>query len=176
MKLQIIIAGVGGQGVLFAARVLYQLANQRGEEVFGSETHGMSQRGGSVLSHVKLGDFSSPLIKRGRADLLLGLQREEGLKNLPMLREGGAAVINAPSLPEVKGVRLYPLDADRLAQEVGNPRGVNLVLISYAASKGLLPFSRQEIEEAIMCLVPPVLREVNLKAVQVGFGATERPP
>jgi len=176
MKLQIIIAGVGGQGVLFAARVLYQLAHQRGEEVFGSETHGMSQRGGSVLSHVKLGDFSSPLIKRGRADLLLGLQTEEGLKNLPMLKEGGVAVINAPSLPEVKGVRLYPLDADRLAQEVGNPRGVNLVLISYAASKGLLPFSQQEIEEAITRLVPPALREVNLKAVQAGFGATERPP
>lgn len=176
MKLQIVIAGVGGQGVLFAARVIYQLAHQRGVDVFGAETHGMSQRGGSVLSHVKLGDFSSPLVKRGRADLLLGLQREEGLRNIHMLKEAAAAVINAPSLPEIKGVRLYPLDADGLAQKIGNPRGANLVLISYAASKGLLPFSQQEIEEAVTRLVPPALREVNLKAVQAGFGATERSP
>ena len=162
--------------MLFAARVIYQLAHQRGVDVFGAETHGMSQRGGSVLSHVKLGDFSSPLVKRGRADLLLGLQREEGLRNIHMLKEAAAAVINAPSLPEIKGVRLYPLDADGLAQKIGNPRGANLVLISYAASKGLLPFSQQEIEEAVTRLVPPALREVNLKAVQAGFGATERSP
>jgi len=171
MRLQIVIAGVGGQGVLFAARVLYQLAHQRGEKVFGSETHGMSQRGGSVLSHVKIGDFFSPLIKRGRADLLFGLQRDEGLRNLPMLKEGGAAVINSPSLPEVEGVRLYGLDADGLAQEAGNPRVANLILIGYAASRGLLPFDEREIRQAVTMVTPAALREVNLKAVQMGFEA-----
>ncbi len=173
MRLQIVIAGVGGQGVLFAARILYQLAHQRGENVFGSETHGMSQRGGSVLSHVKIGEFFSPLIKRGRADLLFGLQRDEGLRNLSMLREGGAAVINSPSLPEVEGIRLYSVDANQLAQKLGNPRVVNLILIGYAASKGLLPFNEQEVREAITMLTPPTLREINLKAVQMGFEAGE---
>jgi len=171
MKLQIVIAGVGGQGVLFTARLLYQLAHQRGENVFGSETHGMSQRGGSVLSHVKIGEFFSPLIKRGRADLLFGLQRDEGLRNLPMLREGGAALINSPSLPEVEGVRLYPVDADEIAQKLGNPRVANLILIGYAVSKGLLPFNEQEVREAVTMLTPIALREINLKAVQMGFEA-----
>lgn len=169
MKLQIVIAGVGGQGVLFAARLLYHLAHLRGEEVFGAETHGMSQRGGSVISYVKIGSFTSPLIRRGRADLLLGLEREEGLRNLPMLHEGGAAVINAREVPKVEGVELYPVEADLLAQEVGDPRTANLVLMSFAASLGLLPFSEGEILEAVSQLVPPALKGVNVEAVKRGF-------
>ena len=171
MKLQIVIAGVGGQGVLFTSRVIYEMAHRRGEEVFGSETHGMSQRGGSVLAHLKIGRFYSPLVKRGRADLLLGLEREEGLRNLSMLKEGGVAVINARELPPLEGVKVYRVDSDRIASELDNPRVANLALLGFAISAGALPFSEGELKEVVSSLSPPAFKEVNLKAIERGISS-----
>ncbi len=171
MKLQIVIAGVGGQGVLFTSRVIYEMAHRRGEAVFGSETHGMSQRGGSVLAHLKIGRFYSPLVKRGRADLLLGLEREEGLRNLSMLKEGGVAVINARELPPLEGVKVYRVDSDRIASELDNPRVANLALLGFAISAGALPFSEGELKEVVSSLSPPAFKEVNLKAIERGISS-----
>jgi len=171
MKLQIVIAGIGGQGVLFTSRVIYEMAHRRGEAVFGSETHGMSQRGGSVLAHLKIGRFYSPLVKRGRADLLLGLEREEGLKNISMLKEGGVAVINARELPPLEGVKVYRVDSDRIASELDNPRVANLALLGFAISAGALPFSEGELKEVVSSLSPPAFKEVNLKAIERGISS-----
>ena len=169
MRLQVVLAGVGGQGVLFASRLIYELAQRRGEAVIGSETHGMSQRGGSVVSHLKIGNFYGPLIGKGRADLLLALQREEGLRSLPMLKEGGEAVINAPSLPSIEGVKVYPVDAGAIASGEGNPKGVNLVIVGYALGKGFLPYTLEEAKAVIASLSPPYLLEANLRALKGGF-------
>jgi len=171
MKLQIVIAGIGGQGVLFTSRVIYEMAHRRGEAVFGSETHGMSQRGGSVLAHLKIGRFYSPLVKRGRADLLLGLEREEGLRNISMLKEGGVAVINARELPPLEGVKVYRVDSDRIASELDNPRVANLALLGFAISAGALPFSEGELKEVVSSLSPPAFKEVNLKAIERGISS-----
>ena len=171
MKLQIVIAGIGGQGVLFTSRVIYEMAHRRGEAVFGSETHGMSQRGGSVLAHLKIGRFYSPLVKRRRADLLLGLEREEGLRNISMLKEGGVAVINARELPPLEGVKVYRVDSDRIASELDNPRVANLALLGFAISAGALPFSEGELKEVVSSLSPPAFKEVNLKAIERGISS-----
>jgi len=168
VKLQLIIAGIGGQGVLFTSRVIYEMAHRRGEAVFGSETHGMSQRGGSVLAHLKIGRFYSPLVKRGRADLLLGLEREEGVS---MLKEGGVAVINARELPPLEGVKVYRVDSDRIASELDNPRVANLALLGFAISAGALPFSEGELKEVVSSLSPPAFKEVNLKAIERGLSS-----
>ena len=174
MKLKIIFAGVGGQGVLFATRIFYELAHSKGELVYGSETHGMSQRGGSVVSHLKIGHYHSPLVGKATADILFGFQKEEGLRNLSMLRKGGAAIINSPEqLPyqEEGEITLYILDADELARRIGNPLAVNLVLIGYGISTGRIPFSYEEVREITSRLTPSHLQEANLRALEVGFSS-----
>src|SRR3990170_8068403 len=99
-ELKLLLAGVGGQGVVFATRLLAGTAAGMGLPVLASETHGMSQRGGSVLAHLKVGGTAAPLIRRGTADALLAFDRDEALRNLPFLRAGAAAYINTPdSLP-----------------------------------------------------------------------------
>src|SRR5574341_1699737 len=89
MEQKFVVAGIGGQGVIFATKVLSKAALLCGERVLASENHGMSQRGGSVLSHVKIGSDQSPLIRRGTADVLLAFDRLECIRNLPFVRAGG---------------------------------------------------------------------------------------
>jgi len=79
--MQYIIAGIGGQGILFSSKVLGHIALSKGINVIGSEVHGMSQRGGSVISHYKTGDYSSPLVEKGEADVLLAFDQTEALRN-----------------------------------------------------------------------------------------------
>ncbi len=117
MNCQVIIAGVGGQGVLFAAKVFTDIARRRNQPVFGSQTFGMSQRGGSVMTHLKIGAFASPLVCEGDADLLLGLDCMEAHRSLPYLRskqdgKGAVCVVNraaAQAFPDarVAGLRRY---------------------------------------------------------------------
>jgi len=92
--MQYIIVGIGGQGILFAGKVLGAVALEKKQRVTGSEVHGMAQRGGSVISHFKTGDFISPLVRAGEADVLLAFDQNEGIRNLHFLREGGAFVVN----------------------------------------------------------------------------------
>ena len=93
-RFQLVVAGVGGQGILFATRLLEEAALARGLPVLGAETHGMSQRGGSVLSHFKVGPFRSPMVRRGTADCLLGMELTEAYRNAAYLRPGGLAILN----------------------------------------------------------------------------------
>lgn len=136
MKQQILISGVGGQGVLFITGLLAQAAIDKGLPVFTSETHGMAQRGGTVVSHFKVGDFSSPLIRPFRADGLLVLKDENIAQHGAFLRKGGWAVVNSKNDLKIddhtaaKGV-----NADQLAQEISNPRSVNLIVLGYALAR-----------------------------------------
>jgi indolepyruvate ferredoxin oxidoreductase beta subunit len=134
-KQQILISGVGGQGILFITRLLAETAIYKEYPVLTAETHGMAQRGGIVISHIKVGGFSSPLIRPGKADVLL-LLKEENLQNhLFYLDPGGIAVVNTLSRPKCPEHRkMLRIDADGLANEVQQPKSVNLVLAGFALS------------------------------------------
>jgi indolepyruvate ferredoxin oxidoreductase, beta subunit len=133
---QVVISGVGGQGVLFVTRLLAEAAIRKGLPVLTSETHGMAQRGGTVISHLKVGPFTSPLIRSGHADALLALKDEGAAQHGHYLHDGGWALVN-DSHREADTVAgcWQRLDADRVAQEIGNPRAVNLVILGGALGK-----------------------------------------
>ena len=133
MRQQVIISGVGGQGVLFITRLLAEAAIDHEMPVLTSETHGMAQRGGVVISHLKVGAFTSPLVRPGEADLLLLLKGE----NLPLhrhfLKPGGMTVINSKGASQTAAeLDARIVDADRLALELKNPQGINLILLGFA--------------------------------------------
>ncbi|GBC59158.1 indolepyruvate oxidoreductase [Desulfonema ishimotonii] len=134
IRQQIVISGVGGQGVLFVTRLLAEAAIAKGLPVFTSETHGMAQRGGTVISHLKVGDFASPLIRPGQADGLISLKAENVAQHGGFLKPEGWLVVN--SAGNVPGdAAQFAVDADRLAGEIGNLRSVNLILLGAALSR-----------------------------------------
>ncbi len=136
IKQQILVSGLGGQGVLFITSLLAEAAINKGMPVFTSETHGMAQRGGTVVSHFKVGDFSSPLIRPFKADGLLVLKDENIDQHGFFLKKGGWAVVNSGNdLNVLKRLPASVIDADRLAQEISNPKSVNLILLGFALSR-----------------------------------------
>jgi indolepyruvate ferredoxin oxidoreductase beta subunit len=137
LKQQILISGLGGQGVLFITSLLAEAAINKGLPVFTSETHGMAQRGGTVVSHFKVGDFSSPLIRPFQADGLLVLKDETLVQHGSFLRKGGWAVVNSDrDLNIDKDTAAAAVDADKLAQEISSPKSVNLIVLGYALAQG----------------------------------------
>ena len=164
MKQQIIISGIGGQGVLFLTRVIAQAAVDRGLPVLTSESHGMAQRGGTVLSTLKVGDFAAPLIRTGQADVALLLWEANLAVHRPLLKNGGALLIN--SAQDGEGERV---DGSGLAREMGNAVLSNLILLGHAVNGGKLFCTEKECIEAIEKLAPPKFVEQNLKAFRTGL-------
>ena len=133
VRQQIVVSGVGGQGVLFVGRLLAEAAMARGLPVLASETHGMAQRGGTVIAHLKVGPFTSPLVRPGQADVLILLKEESAASHGSYLRRGGWAAINAPSAPAaLAGAAPRAVDADALARERGLGKAVNLIVLGRA--------------------------------------------
>ncbi|MFO7665341.1 MAG: 2-oxoacid:acceptor oxidoreductase family protein [Desulfobacterales bacterium] len=130
-KFQIVISGVGGQGVLFITRLLAEAAIIKGFKVFTSETHGMAQRGGTVLSHLKVGNFSSPLIRPFQADGLIALKSENIEQHGFFLKKDAWIFVNSVKKPDT-GFDTYAVDADALSLKTGNPKSVNLLLLGFA--------------------------------------------
>jgi indolepyruvate ferredoxin oxidoreductase, beta subunit len=164
---QIIVSGIGGQGVLFATRLLAETALALGHSVMISETHGMAQRGGNVISHLKVGraDIISPLIRPGRADVFLGLHPDAFVVHGFYLKPGGKAFCN--------GLKEHPehaLDAAAIAAELGAPVAANLVLLGFAAASGLLFCKAADFEEQLVRLGGK-RQELNLKAFRAGVAA-----
>jgi indolepyruvate ferredoxin oxidoreductase beta subunit len=136
IKQQILISGVGGQGVLFITGILAEAAISKGLPVFTSETHGMAQRGGTVVSHFKVGDFSSPLIRPFQADGLLVLKDENIAQHGSFLKPGGWAVVNSCNDMTInKKMIASAVDADRLAQEINDPKSLNLIVLGLALAR-----------------------------------------
>jgi len=136
VKQQILISGLGGQGVLFITSLLAEAAIDKGLPVFTSETHGMAQRGGTVVSHFKVGDFSSPLIRPLQADGLLVLKDENIAQHGSFLKKGGWAVVNSGrDLSIDKHTAATGVDADKLAQQISSPKSVNLIVLGYALAR-----------------------------------------
>ncbi|MDT8420849.1 MAG: 2-oxoacid:acceptor oxidoreductase family protein [Desulfuromonadales bacterium] len=165
MKQQIIVSGIGGQGVLFLTRVIAQAAVDRGIPVLTSETHGMAQRGGTVLSTIKIGPFASPLIRAAQADVGLLLWENNLPVHRGLLKPAGTLLINAEK--EGEGQRI---DASTIARELGNAVLSNLVLLGLAVREKALFCSAEECEEAIRSLAPAKFVEQNLTAFRKGLG------
>ncbi|WP_022667434.1 2-oxoacid:acceptor oxidoreductase family protein [Desulfospira joergensenii] len=128
---QIIISGLGGQGVLFITKLLAGAAMAGNYRVMTSETHGMAQRGGNVISYLKIGDFSGPLIRPGKADGLIALKEESFHHHSYFLKPRGVGVVNSPAMPEAPGFQVYSGDAESLALEAGSPQSVNVVMLGF---------------------------------------------
>ena len=172
---QLIIAGVGGQGILFITRLLAETAIARGLAVLTSETHGMAQRGGIVVSHLKVGEFSSPLVRPGRADGLLALKAETVALHRHFLTAGGWIVANATSLAIVEAEHpVATVDADPVALHLGNPQAVNLIVLGRAlAEEGRLFCTAEEVEATIRRKLAgkPLLLDGALAAFKAGLKA-----
>lgn len=186
----VLLSGVGGQGVILASYLLTRIAINDGYDVKQSEVHGMSQRGGSVISHLRFGTtVHSPLISPGAADILISLEALEALRYLPQLKPEGTLVYNSISINPstvAAGLATYPpdlqeriekahgrsfgVDARRLAQEAGNVRSENVVLLG--AVSGSLPFSQDAWYDVIKEVVPPHTVDVNIKAFELGRAET----
>lgn len=182
----IMIVGVGGQGTLLASKLLGRLLLGRGYDVKVSEVHGMSQRGGSVVTYVRWGErVCSPIIDRGEADCILSFELLEAARYTEYLKPGGRIIVNTQQInpmPVIAGMAVYPenlegklgelgiqvdaLDALALAEEAGSSRAVNLVLMGRLSRH--FDFTTQEWMEAIEQSVPPKFLEMNKKAFALG--------
>jgi len=185
MNVQMIISGVGGQGILLLTRIFSALALKEGLSIIGSEDHGMSQRGGSVLTHLKIGNFRSPLVKRGDADILISLEKNEAYRTLSYIRpslqgrEGGLCFINAPDpdflnknikeyLKE-KGIGVFVFWASKLAMDMGLVQSTNIALIGFATSHPRFPFSYEKMKDAVIEVTPSKFHEINIRILEKAF-------
>lgn len=185
--LNILLVGVGGQGTILATRVLAKAAQEAGYDIKVSEIKGMAQRGGSVVTQVRLGEkVYSPLIAEGSADVILAFEKMEALRWLPYLKETGHIIINDQAIapvPVLTGAAVYPedclervkqsagntmvVDALNIALACGNPKAANVVLIGMLAKR--LPIPKETWLAALKVRVPERFIDVNLKAFEQGF-------
>jgi len=175
LRRQIVVSGVGGQGVLFLTRLLADAAIARGVPVLTSETHGMAQRGGVVTSHLKAGDFASPLVRSGQGDALLALKSENVPLHRHFVRPGGRIVVNATGFHGVSGgPAVIAVDADGIAREAGLPQAANLVLLGFALADapegGALFTPIAEVEAVVRLRLEdrPALLSSSLTALRLG--------
>ncbi len=178
-KLGVVCAGIGGRGVLLASTILIEAAVDAGYGAIASDEYGMSQRGGSVVSLVKVGSFRSPLIGREGADLLLAFEESEFYRNLTFLKEGGFALVNTPKerLPEpvekLIGERRLDcrlVDADGLATQQGMVQSANMAVLGFLSFFGINPYNRENLERTMNRKISGKFTHKNL---EIFLGAYE---
>lgn len=189
MNRNIMIVGVGGQGTLLASKLLGKLFLEKGLDVKVSEVHGMSQRGGSVVTYVRYGDkVYSPVIDKGQADFIISFEILEAARYVEYLREGGTLITNTQQInpmPVITGASEYPkdllaklknldinvvgFDALSLAQQAGSSKAVNLVLLGKLSKQ--FDFTEKQWMDAIETSVPAKFLEMNKKAFLLGRDA-----
>ena len=182
----IMIVGVGGQGSLLASRLLGNVLLAKGFDVKVSEVHGMSQRGGSVVTYVRYGDeVCSPIIEKGEADVIISFELLESARWLPYLKKGGKLITSTQQLdpmPVITGAAQYPediaakikatgiqvsaVDALGLAEQAGNAKASNVVLMGVVSAQ--TEFEEALWQNAIEQCVPPKFLELNKKAFELG--------
>ena len=185
----IMIVGVGGQGSLLASKLLGRLLVDEGFDVKVSEVHGMSQRGGSVVTYVRFGErVYSPIVTEGEADLIISFEKLEAARYAKYLKKGGKIVVNTQQIdpmPVIIGAAQYPdtvldeltakgvdidaLDALGLAQQAGSSKAVNIVLMGKAAKRFDIPYEKWI--TAIENTVAPKFIQMNKKAFELGYNA-----
>lgn len=188
----VMIVGVGGQGSLLASRLLGNVILAKGYDVKVSEVHGMSQRGGSVVTYVKYGEkVNSPVIEKGEADVIISFEQLEAARWIPYLKKGGTIVTStqkldpmpvitgAASYPEniiekisAKGIDVTAVDALALAEEAGNAKASNVVLMGVVSQR--TDFGEELWQSALEQCVPPKFLELNKKAFELGKNAARK--
>jgi len=182
----VLLVGVGGQGILLASEILSEAAMLAGFDVKKSEIHGMSQRGGSVVSHVRYGlEVFSPIVPEGEGDILFGFELMETVRSLPLLKHGGTVVANDLKIspPSVlMGQETYPaglperikeqfadcllVDGQKMAADAGNVRAANTVLLGAVSKR--LDIAEEFWLKALEKMVPAKALDVNKRAFQMG--------
>ena len=187
MNKNIILTGVGGQGTVLASKLLAAAAMKKGLRVMSAETIGMAQRGGSVFSHLRIGDeIESPMIAQGEADVILGFEPGETVRMLPYLKKGGLVVVsnravmpvtaslagsdyNAASMLDYLSRQvenLKVIDTDRAIEDLGSAKVMNVLLLGAAVASGVLGITTDEIMDAIKARLPEKLWELNRRALE----------
>ena len=191
---RIVVVGVGGQGVLFASKVLSEAALADGENAVMSEVHGMAQRGGVVMCNICIGCIESSLIGDAEADIIFAFEPMEADRALAKANSGPRFVTStSPVVPvvvsigkmkypdikamfdEIKSVtpKLTAVDADALAVEAGSYVTANSVLLGALAGTAECPVSPEKLKEALKAIVPPRMLEINMKAFELGLEAAK---
>jgi indolepyruvate ferredoxin oxidoreductase beta subunit len=198
----ILLAGVGGQGLMLLSAVMGEACTRKGLGVVVGAQHGLSQRSGSISAHVRIGGAHSPLIPYGSADLIIAMEAIEALRYVEYLKDGGYVVMNSrimhpvtetgmlvqrrrENLPYVTLEQLIGnlgrvtsniivVEANRLAEESGNPRTENMVLLGAASGLEGFPLEEEALKEAIRRNVPERTIEANLKAFDLGVKEARR--
>ncbi len=190
MKLNILIAGVGGQGALTTAAVIARAAMKSGLNVITAETHGMAQRGGSVEVHVRIGDVKAPLIPEGGADILIALEPSEALRYSKYISENTVVILNTrkiipPSVttgqskyPDLKDIvseiqnltkNIKVVNASELAEKIGTILATNIVVIGMLLAYCDIPIKYEDVEKTIQETMPEKVVDLNLKALKIGY-------
>ncbi|PIV98603.1 MAG: pyruvate ferredoxin oxidoreductase [Deltaproteobacteria bacterium CG17_big_fil_post_rev_8_21_14_2_50_51_6] len=187
---RIVFVGVGGQGNLLTSRLLGEALLSAGVPAVVSEIHGMAQRGGIVESAVLLGDVSSPIVSNGEADVLVGFEPAETLRTLARCNEGSVVIANTRPLPPFKvsiGQGKYPpvdeildlirkrvkklisFDGNALAEEVGNPLSLNMVMLGALIGSATIPVSAEQMKAVISSSTKKAFLDSNIKAFDLGM-------
>lgn len=186
MSDNIILCGVGGQGTVLVSKLLAAAAMAKGLPVKTAETIGMAQRGGSVFSHVRIGEgVDSPLIGRGRAGIIIAFEPAEAVRQLPYLRAGGTVVVSSKPIIPVSATiggptydldaimaylrahveNLIVVDADAAAAGLGSSKCLNVVLLGAAVRSGVLSLTSDDLRAAIIARLPDRFHELNFRAL-----------
>ena len=190
MKLDIVFSGVGGQGIVVASDIFCEAALLDGWDVAKAEIHGMAQRGGSIVAHVRVGEkVQAPLIERGKAHVILGFEMLETARVLPMLNANGTVIVNTkyilPSTSLVGSAKpltheklldmirdrahtVYEIDGIDIANRLGNTLVVNTILLGALSALPENPVKKEAVEKAIAMKLKEKFVNLNLKAFQIG--------
>ena len=190
MSKSVILCGVGGQGTVLASKLISYAAMAKGEAVRSAETIGMAQRGGSVTSHIRIGEEAfSPLIPKGKADVMIAFEPAEAVRNLDYLKTEGVVVVSKKAVKSVtaslsskvydgqdmldylekKVKRLVIVDGQQIMEELGSAKVLNVVLLGAAIGCHEVDISIEEIRQAIKEKVPDRFYELNLRALEAGY-------
>ena len=189
MVLNIVFSGIGGQGIVVASDILCEAALFDGLDVAKAEVHGMAQRGGSIVAHVKIGEnVLSPLIETGKADIILGFEMLEAARVLPMMKKNGTVIVNTKYIPpstsigslsdfnsdKILGIikerahKVFEVDGIGIAKKLGNTLIVNTILLGALSGISENPVTKQSIEQAIAGRLKEKYVSLNLKAFKIG--------
>ncbi len=186
MNKNIVLCGVGGQGTVLASKLIAAAAMKKNIPVMSAETIGMAQRGGSVFSHIRMGEgLYAPMIAKGTADIIIGFEPGEAVRQLPYLREGGQVIVSQRAIMPVTATlsgtpysggemtaylkdhipNLIIVDTERACRKIGSPKVLNLLLLGAAIHSGALGLNEDEIKDAVRERLPERFHELNFRAL-----------
>lgn len=186
MQTNILICGVGGQGIVLTSKLIAATAVEHDIPVMSAETIGMAQKGGSVFSFLRLGEgIASPMFPEGTADILIGFEPAEAVRMFPYLKKGGSVIVNThPIMPVTASLsgtaytgtemldylkrnsdNVTLIDGEKACAEIGSPKVLNMIMLGAAIASGFMPFTRDEVEQTMRKTVKPQFHEINAKAL-----------